>query len=248
MRQPPKRPTTWVKNLNQSLDLSRLTRLTESVTTASRTVRTERASNTREAILAAAERLFAEHGVYAVSNRQVSEAAGQGNNAAVGYHFGTKEDLVRAIEQKHRAPIERLLARMVGDIDGSTELRDWIACIVCSLTEHLDQLGNPTWYARFAAQALADPAYQKIVVKDALGAPSLLSVVEGITRCLPDLPMAVVTERNIMVRNLMMHTCADFERAFAEGTAVPRRNWSAVASGLIDAIVGLWQAPITEQP
>ena len=29
--------------------------------------------------------------------------------------------------------------------------------------------------------------------------------------------MAVVTERNIMVRNLMMHTCADFERAFAEG-------------------------------
>ena len=29
--------------------------------------------------------------------------------------------------------------------------------------------------------------------------------------------MAVVTERNIMARNLMMHTCADFERAFAEG-------------------------------
>ncbi|KUH80268.1 MULTISPECIES: TetR/AcrR family transcriptional regulator [unclassified Mycobacterium] len=233
--------------LNQSLDLTARRRLTVTVTTA-RTVRTERASITREAILAAAERLFAEHGVYAVSNRQVSEAAGQGNNAAVGYHFGTKADLVRAIEQKHRVSIERLLDRMVTAIGDSTELRDWIACMVCSLTEHLDQLGNPTWYARFAAQALADPAYQKIVVKDALASPSLLQVVDGITRCLPDLPMPVVIERNIMVRNLMMHTCADFERAFAEGADMPRTTWSSVASGLIDAIVGLWRAPITEQP
>ncbi len=218
------------------------------MTTASRTIRTERASITREAILAAAERLFAEHGMFAVSNRQVSEAAGQGNNAAVGYHFGTKTDLVRAIEQKHRASIERLLERMVVETGDSAELRDWVACLVCSLTEHLAQLGNPTWYARFAAQALTDPAYHKIVIKDALASSSLVQVVEGITRCLPDLPMAVVIERNIMARNLMMHTCADFERAFAEGADIPRTSWSAVGSGLIDAIVGLWLAPVTEHP
>ena len=249
-RYPPRQEarTAGPKGLNQSLDLKAVAGFTDLVTTASRTVRTERASITREAILAAAERLFAEHGVYAVSNRQVSEAAGQGNNAAVGYHFGTKTDLVRAIEQKHRVPMERMLARMVADTADSTDLRDWIACLVLSLTEHLDQLGNPTWYARFAAQALADPAYQKIVVKDALASPSVLLVVQGITRCLPDLPMTVVTERNIMVRNLMMHTCADFERAFAEGAVMPRTTWSSVASGLIDAIVGLWQAPVTERP
>jgi AcrR family transcriptional regulator len=233
--------------LNQSLDLRRSTTLTGHVTTA-RTVRADRATLTQEAILQAAERLYAEHGVYAVSNRQVSEAAGQGNNAAVGYHFGTKTDLVRAIEQKHRASIERLLERMVGQTRDSADLRDWVRCLVCSLTEHLAQLGNPTWYARFAAQALADPAYHKIVIKDALASPSLVQVVDGITRCLPDLPTAVVTERNIMARNLMMHTCADFERAFAEGADVPRTSWSAVASGLIDAIVGLWLAPVTEQP
>ena len=233
--------------LNQSLDLRHGAALTEQVTTA-RTARADRASGTQEAILKAAERLYAEHGVYAVSNRQVSEAAGQGNNAAVGYHFGTKTDLVRAIEDKHRASIELLLERMVADTGDSAELRDWIACLVCSLTEHLAQLGNPTWYARFAAQALADPAYHKIVIKDALGSPALVKVVDGITRSLPDLPMAVVAERNIMARNLMMHTCADFERAFAEGAGVPRTSWSAVGSGLIDAIVGMWQAPVTERP
>ena len=45
----------------------------------------------------------------------------------------------------------------------------------------------------------------------------------------PTCRCAVVTERNIMARNLMMHTCADFERAFAEGADVPRtscgRRW-----------------------
>jgi AcrR family transcriptional regulator len=236
-----------VSVLNQSLDLSPSAGFTVGMTTA-RTVRADRVSSTQEAILKAAERLYAEHGMFAVSNRQVSEAAGQGNNAAVGYHFGTKTDLVRAIEQKHRASIERLLERMVAETGDSADLRDWIACLVCSLTEHLAQLGNPTWYARFAAQALTDPAYHKIVIKDALGSPALVQVVEGITRCLPDLPLAVVTERNIMARNLMMHTCADFERAFAEGAAVPRTSWEAVGSGLIDAIVGLWLAPVTEQP
>src|SRR6201998_1458395 len=125
-------------------------------TTAGRPVRTERASSTREAILLAAERLYAEHGMFAVSNRQVSEAAGQGNNAAVGYHFGTKADRVRAIEKKHRGPAEQLREQMVAELfasGGSAEMRDWVACLVRPLTDHLADLGNPTWYSRFAAHA-----------------------------------------------------------------------------------------------
>src|SRR6516162_5541715 len=113
--------------------------------TAGRTVRTERASSTQEAILVAAERLYAEHGMFAVSNRQVSEAAGQGNNAAVGYHFGTKADLVLAIEQKHREPIEQLREEMVFELDAKTrqgtEMREWVGCLVCPLTDHLAVLG-----------------------------------------------------------------------------------------------------------
>lgn len=73
---------------------------------AGRTRRDEQVSATREALLTAAERLFAEHGVHAVANRQISEAAGQGNNAAVSYHFGTKVDLVRAIARRHAEGIE----------------------------------------------------------------------------------------------------------------------------------------------
>jgi AcrR family transcriptional regulator len=220
--------------------------LTEQMTTAAK-LRNDRGNTTREAILTAAERLFAEHGVYAVSNRQVSEAAGQGNNAAVGYHFGTKADLVRAIESRHRVPIEQLREQMVAQAQESADLREWVACLVCPLTEHLAELGNPTWYARFAAQAMADPAYHKIVVKDALASRSLVQVIEGINRCLPDLPGAVHAERNIMARNLLMHTCAEWERALSEGSPERRSGWREATSGLIDAIVGLWLAPVTAQ-
>jgi len=225
------------------------------MTAAGKTVRTERASSTQEAILVAAERLYAEHGMFAVSNRQVSEAAGQGNNAAVGYHFGTKADLVRAIERKHRGPVEQLREQMVAELltSGPKEgqaaaMRDWVACLVRPLTDHLAALGcdgSPTWYARFAAQAMTDPAYYHIIVKGALSSPSLVQVVDGINRCLPDLPTEVHFERNIMARNLLMHTCADRERALAAGASPSQRSWRVAASGLIDAIVGLWLAPVT---
>ncbi|WP_445166206.1 TetR family transcriptional regulator [Mycolicibacterium sp. Dal123E01] len=223
-------------------------------TTPSRGTRTDRASLTREAILTAAERLFAEHGVFAVSNRQVSEAAGQGNNAAVGYHFGTKTDLVRAIEHKHAIPVEKLRAERVSALtsggsaaSGRAELRDWAECLVLPLTDHLTAMGNPTWYARFAAQVMADPAYQQTVTRDALALPTLVTVLEGINRCLPDLPGHVRVERNMMARNLLMHTCAEYERALAGGASLPLTNWRAAASGLVDAIVGLWLAPVTRQ-
>src|SRR2546430_756017 len=116
---------------------------------ADRTLRADRAHTTREQILTAAERLFAEYGVFAVSNRQVSEAAGQGNNTAVGYHFGTKTDLVRAIARKHSAQIEEIRQRMVAEIGDSTDVRDWIRCLVRPVAEHLAAVGSLTWFARF---------------------------------------------------------------------------------------------------
>jgi hypothetical protein len=125
------------------------------------------------------------------------------------------------------------------------DMRSWVACLVRPLTDHLAALGNPSWYARFAAQVMTDPAYYNIVVKDALTSESLVQVIDGISRCLPELPIEVRVERNLMARNLLMHTCADRERAMAATTSAPRSSWQAAGSGLIDAIVGLWLAPVT---
>src|SRR3954467_6317237 len=51
--------------------------------------------DTKSQIKAAAQMLFARHGVDAVTVQQIVAAAGQRNNAALHYHFGWKEELIR---------------------------------------------------------------------------------------------------------------------------------------------------------
>nr|WP_189954437.1 helix-turn-helix domain-containing protein [Streptomyces alanosinicus] len=62
-----------------------------------------------------AERLFAEHGLCAVSNRQIGEAAGQRNVTAVSYHFGSRTELVRAITTRHGERSDRMAAQVMTD-------------------------------------------------------------------------------------------------------------------------------------
>ena len=65
--------------------------------------------NTRERILDSAERLFAEQGFSGTSLRQITAAAGA-NLAAVNYHFGSKEELLKEALSRRIKPInaERL--------------------------------------------------------------------------------------------------------------------------------------------
>ncbi|WP_432002414.1 TetR family transcriptional regulator [Streptomyces sioyaensis] len=208
--------------------------------------RDEQVTATREALLRAAERLFAEHGVHAVANRQISQAAGQGNNAAVSYHFGTKADLIQAIASRHAERIEQGRLRMIKDIENSTELRDWISAAVRPVTEHLDALGTPSWYARFIAQSTGDPALRALMSEAFMAAsPSMQWLQDGLNRCLPDLPAAVHAERAAMTRHLVTHMVAERERALADGEPTARATWREAADGLVDAISALWQAPVT---
>lgn len=64
---------------------------------------------TRERILDAAERLFLERGFRGASLRELTNSA-RVNLAAVGYHFGGKDELLRAVLERHVGPVnfERL--------------------------------------------------------------------------------------------------------------------------------------------
>ncbi|MEU4312063.1 TetR family transcriptional regulator [Nocardia sp. NPDC024068] len=206
-----------------------------------------RVSATRDAILIAAEQLFAELGVNAVSNRQVSEAAGQGNNAAVGYHFGAKADLVLAIVRKHQAHTERLCRERVALVRTVTtpQVRDWVECLVRPVTEHLATLGHPTWYARFVAQLMADPAYRQPLTDESLSSRALQGVIAGLQLCLGHLSADLRRERTIMASLLIVHSCAERERALAAGETDPLAGWEPTATRLVDAITGLYLAPAT---
>lgn len=209
-------------------------------------IRAERGSETRKLILATAERLFAERGVNAVSNRQIGEAAGQGNIAAVSYHFGSKIDLIRTIARGHAEQVEQVRIRMLPGVMGSAEVRDWVACLVRPITEHMAALGSPTWYARFAAQVMADPVLHQATVDDSTSSPTVQALLEGLNRCLPDLPDVVHTERGVMARHLIVQMSVERERALAEGLPTLQSSWGELTTRLIDAITGLWLAPVTE--
>lgn len=207
--------------------------------------RADKVAQTRERILDAAERLFAEHGLSAVSNRQISEAAGQANNSAVGYHFGTKSELIKAVVSRHVVPMETNRERLLAGIGDSPGVRDWVACVVRPMTDHLATQSGVTWWARLVAQIMTDPSLYVAELDETMASDSRQRIDDGLRRSTPDLPDEVAYERERMVRNLVIYVCAEREKALAEGTPTTRATWDETAIGLIDAITGIWKAPVT---
>ncbi|WP_433293423.1 TetR/AcrR family transcriptional regulator [Pseudonocardia sp. CA-142604] len=207
--------------------------------------RPDRAAATRDRILDAAERLFAERGVLAVSNRQIGEAAGQGNNSVVGYHFGGRSELVLAILRRHAVAVEKLRTDLLTRVGPGSALHDWVGCIVRPLPAHLAELGDQSWHARFLAQASNEPTLRAVIRADAKASLSLRQAREGMFRLLPALPAEVRAERGEMSRLVVVHMCAEYERALQNGAASPNRTWEMAAARLVDAVVGLWLAPVT---
>lgn len=68
--------------------------------------------DTRERILDAAERQFAGHGIAGTSLRAITGEA-QVNLAAVHYHFGSKDGLVRAVYERRLGPINAARLRLL---------------------------------------------------------------------------------------------------------------------------------------
>lgn len=62
--------------------------------------------NTREALLDAAEALFAAEGIENVTLASITRFAGQRNGGAIHYHFGGRDGLLAAILNRHEAVLD----------------------------------------------------------------------------------------------------------------------------------------------
>jgi len=72
--------------------------------------------DTKERILVAAQKLFAEQGFEAVSLRNITTEA-LANVAAVNYHFGGKEALIDEVIVQHTMPIMRERMRLLDEAE-----------------------------------------------------------------------------------------------------------------------------------
>lgn len=77
---------------------------------------------TRERLLDASERLFAEHGFDGASMRQITSAA-DANLAAVNYHFGSKLGLIQEVFVRRLGPMNAERIRLLDEVLAAAQAR-----------------------------------------------------------------------------------------------------------------------------
>jgi AcrR family transcriptional regulator len=200
-------------------------------------------SSTRELLLNTAERLFAEHGVAAVSNRQICEAAGQGNNYAVGYHFGSRDGLLTALLHARNEPIEQIRARMLAAVNADDGTREWLRCVVQPSLEYLGTSPGPTYFGVFCVQMAAMPGTTGLLFRETAATPSVHGIVNGLFSSLPPLPPEALHVRTLMVQNVLISTVAEFERSRNERDPLDTTAWRPFVNEVVEALLGLLLGP-----
>jgi len=205
------------------------------------------AAPTRERMILVAERLFAERGVSGVSLREIGAAAGQRNNSAAQYHFGSKQGLVDAVAEYRMAPINERRLALIADLDAAghgDDLHGLVVALVEPFAEHASST-TPTWYARFLERVMTEP---DVDVFASLGHPvmrGLREVVDRIGHALPELPRPVRERRLALAGSMVVHAWADHERLVQRGAA--SAAIALLIAEVVDATVGILTTPVSAE-
>lgn len=197
-------------------------------------------SSVQEQIVLAAERLFAEHGLDGVSLRQISAAAGSGNNTAVQYHFGTKDRLIQAIFE-YRLPGLNERRTVLAARRRPDDLRSWVECHVLPILEQGEQAGSH--YLSFVAML---QQHSRRDVFDALAAELRAPIEVFFVRVgtlLPHVPEPLRRHRIAHALAFSVHAAAERERARTRGGQV--LPFAVHVGDLLDGVVGFLEAPVS---
>ncbi len=88
------------------------------------------AAATRDDLVRAAERLFADHGVFEATVRDITKLAGQRNASVIHYHFGSVGGLRLYILDKHGTPMDAARGRRLAQCGDSPTTRQLVDCLV----------------------------------------------------------------------------------------------------------------------
>lgn len=203
---------------------------------------------TRERLMRAAERLFAERGIDAVSIRDITNEAGA-NSAAIHYHFGSKAALVTAILDWRAAEVGARRAEWLERIETAPAptLRDVVAAFVVPTAElAADDDGGGRYHIGFLAAVLANPGYMPMVIE--AFEPHTDRWVAALARVTPHLTPGA--------RELRLALAKDMVNRVIGQPDGPVHTWVAlrapgaddeIPGALVDFIVGAFGAPDTTQ-
>ena len=174
------------------------------VTSAGRTASVSRSGQTRQALLDAAERLFAERGVNWVSLREIVREGQQHNTSAALYHFGSREALIVAVVERRQAILNELRHQRIDALEASGQAHDLRKLMSAAIEPLAECVRTTDWGARYAqiySELSQRPAGSPEVQWDTSHMSSMGRFEALVRRCLPALPPSVLQRRLRMLRN-----------------------------------------------
>jgi AcrR family transcriptional regulator len=166
-----------------------------------------RKNATRERILDAAARLFAERGFDGASLRAITDAAGV-NLAAVHYHLGSKEELLAAVLARHAEPINReRLARLTAlEAGGAAPRVEEI--LAAFLAPALDRSRRDPELRDVIVLVQGEPVERAAPLFRAQFGEVIQRFGDALCAALPEIPAAVVRERLHFAVGALLHVLA----------------------------------------
>jgi AcrR family transcriptional regulator len=169
------------------------------------------AGATKERLLDAAERLFSEHGFQGTSMRAVTQAADAAVSAA-NYHFGSKEELLRAVLKRRVEPVNRRRLERLAELEarsGPPRVDEVLDAFVRPLLEahaqRIAEMPENDYLRQVAARLFAEPPDQVTSLRNELFAHVNERFLAALTSALPGRPEADVRLALQLAIGVMVH-------------------------------------------
>ena len=200
------------------------------------------AVETQAQLIRAAERLFAEKGVDAVSLREVNREAGQRNATALQYHFKNRQGLLQAILKKHDRAVDESRNRLLDQIEqeGPGDLSQFSAALVLPAAEKLADRDGGRAYLRILAQLVNSYRPSVDPIELVTTSQSLNRWREMIVPKMSPLAVSPLHSRFTAARIMLIELARRAESR-------KRRDDRLFTSHLIDLVAAILGAPVSKQ-
>src|SRR6266404_8484963 len=217
------------------------------MSTRMRTAPRAASEETKNQIKAAAQMLFAQRGVDGVTVQEIVNAAGQRNNAALHYHFGSKEELIRQMVVDGAAVLDRRRREMLDEIEargGPKSIREVMLILIMPVIELGD---DERWrgYIRFTSNLQAsDPRTLREALNHRWNA-SYVTCFDYLKQMLP-LPPTIIEQRLSMFMIYANSILSAHEAALESRNTKTSRLWSQPFT--IENMLDMLEAALTCTP
>ncbi|MEQ9811137.1 MAG: TetR/AcrR family transcriptional regulator [Azospirillaceae bacterium] len=201
-----------------------------------------RPATVRDAVLDAAEALFAEHGYASVSVRDIARAAGA-HAGSITYHFGSKAELLRTIYRRHCGPMNTRRLELLGEArrlaDPVERLQAILRAYALPAFSNLrDDAGGGARFTRLRAVMSAEGNdVAREIIAEAFDATSH-AFIDALDETLPHLERSRIVWRSQFLLGALYYTLVNPERVTrlsrgaADGGDMARALEELVASTL----------------